>query len=311
MGFNADQIDSKISSDGTASDAEGLPAVRDEDADRGKNAVAANNDLLTGDSDKTVSDLSSKDGKSDKKVHDKPAKKGLKKSTVWTLRITLVTLILSCFFSFVSELASTKAHFSIMIILLLFLIALSIAADAIGVAATSCDLAPLLAMASRKEPGSKQAIMLVKNAERVSNICCDVIGDICGIVSGACALAIVLKITEGMNETLNMVISILVSGIVSAATVGGKSMFKNVAVNNSKELIIFAARLLSVFSPKERKEKAKQKQKHDKNSKSDGSTDKSVNETASAKSLDTSKSADKTSKSAEKPQKTVNSHANK
>ncbi len=311
MGFNADQIDSKISSDGTASDAEGLPEVRDEDADRGKNAVAANNDLLTGDSDKTVSDLSSKDGKSDKKVHDKPAKKGLKKSTVWTLRITLVTLILSCFFSFVSELASTKAHFSIMIILLFFLISLSIAADAIGVAATSCDLAPLLAMASRKEPGSKQAILLVKNAERVSNICCDVIGDICGIVSGACALAIVLKITEGMNETLNMVISILVSGIVSAVTVGGKSMFKNVAVNNSKELIIFAARFLSVFSPKERKEKAKQKQKHDKNSKSDGSADKSVNETASAKSQDTSKSADKTSKSAEKPQKTVNSHGNK
>ena len=54
------------------------------------------------------------------------------------------------------------------------------------------------------------------------------------------------------------------SGIVSAATVGGKSMFKNVAVNNSKELIILVARVLSVFSPKERKEKAKQKQKLEK-----------------------------------------------
>ena len=151
-----------------------------------------------------------------------------------------------------------------MIILLFFLISLSIAADAVGVAATSCDLAPLLAMASRKEPGSRQAIMLVKNAERVSNICCDVIGDICSIVSGACTLAIVIKITEGLNETVSMVISIVMSGIVSAITVGGKSMFKNVAVNNSKELIILVARVLSVFSPKERKEKAKQKQKLEK-----------------------------------------------
>ena len=222
--------------------------------------------------DKPLSD--EKPDKSDKKSHEKPPKKGLKKSTIWTIRITVVTLFLSCFFSFVSELASTKAHFSIMIILLFFLISLSIAADAIGVAATSCDLAPLLAMASRKEPGSKQAIMLVKNAERVSNICCDVIGDICSIVSGACALAIVIKITEGMNETLNMVISILVSGIVSAMTVGGKSMFKNVAVNNSKELIMLAARFISVFSPKDRKEKAKQKQKAIKQDKSDKPSDK-------------------------------------
>ncbi len=206
---------------------------------------------------KEVSDKQKKDHRGE----GKPPKKGLKKSTIWTIRITVVTLFLSAFFSFVSELASTKAHFSIMIILLLFLIALSIAADAVGVAATSCDLAPLLAMASRKEPGSKQAIMLVKNAERVSNICCDVIGDICSIVSGACALAIVIKITEGMDETLNMVISILMSGIVSAITVGGKSMFKNVAVNNSKELILLAARVMSIFSRRDKKDRKKVREK--------------------------------------------------
>lgn len=237
----------------------GVSAPSSESSERRKNsATVTQNATLEG------ADQVNKENKTDKKSHDKPPKKGLKKSTIWTLRITVVTLILSCFFSFVSELASTKAHFSIMIILLFFLIALSIAADAVGVAATSCDLAPLLAMASRKEPGSKQAIMLVKNAERVSNICCDVIGDICSIVSGACTLAIVIKITEGLNETVSMVISIVMSGIVSAITVGGKSMFKNVAVNNSKELIILVARVLSVFSPKERKEKAKQKQKLEK-----------------------------------------------
>ena len=154
---------------------------------------------------------------------------------------------MSAFFSFISELTSSHAHISVMAILLVVLVALSIVTDAIGVAATSCDLAPLLAMASRKEPGSKKAIMLVKNAERVSNICCDVIGDICGIISGACTIAIVIKITAD-NPTANYWVSILLSSIVAAVTVGGKSFFKTIAVNNSKELIMFVARILSVFS---------------------------------------------------------------
>ena len=188
--------------------------------------------------------------KNDKKHKDdrvKNSKKPLSKGTIWTIKITVVTFVLSAFFSFISELTSSNAHISLMAILLIVLVALSIVTDAIGVAATSCDLAPLLAMASRKEPGSKKAIMLVKNAERVSNICCDVIGDICGIVSGACTLAIVIKITVD-NPTANYWVSILLSSIVAAVTVGGKSFFKAIAVNNSKELIMFVARILSVFS---------------------------------------------------------------
>lgn len=186
----------------------------------------------------------------DKKHKDdrcKKSKKPLSKGTIWTIKITVVTFVLSAFFSFISELASSNAHISVMAILLIVLVALSIVTDAIGVAATSCDLAPLLAMASRKEPGSKKAIMLVKNAERVSNICCDVIGDICGIISGACTIAIVIKITVD-NPTANYWVSILLSSIVAAVTVGGKSIFKTIAVNNSKELIMFVARILSVFS---------------------------------------------------------------
>lgn len=190
------------------------------------------------------------ENKIDKKHKDdrsKAAKKPLNKGTIWTIKITVVTFFLSAFFSFISELTSSNAHISVMAILLVVLVALSIVTDAIGVAATSCDLAPLLAMASRKEPGSKKAIMLVKNAERVSNICCDVIGDICGIISGACTIAIVIKITVD-NPTANYWVSILLSSIVAAVTVGGKSFFKTIAVNNSKELIMFVARILSVFS---------------------------------------------------------------
>ena len=176
---------------------------------------------------------------------------GMSKATIWTIKITIVTLVLAFFFSFISEITSTYAHVSITIILLILLIAISIVCDTIGVAATSCDLAPLLAMASRKVKGSKKAIALVKNAEKVSNICCDVIGDICGIISGACTVAIVIKLSQD-NETLNYWLSILTSSIVSAVIVGGKSFFKTVAMNNSREILLFVSRALGIFSRKEK-----------------------------------------------------------
>ena len=95
------------------------------------------------------------------------------------------------------------------------------------------------------------AVKLVKNAERVSNICCDVIGDICGIISGACTVAIVIKLAQD-NEMLNYWLSILMSSIVSAVIVGGKSFFKTVAMNNSREILLFVSRILGVFSRKEK-----------------------------------------------------------
>ncbi len=186
--------------------------------------------------------------KKDKKAE--PPKK-ISGATIWTIKITIVTLILGLFFSFISELTSSYAHVSITVLLLVLLITISIICDAIGIAATSCDLAPLLSMASRKVPGSKKAIALVKNAEKVSNICCDVIGDICSIISGACTVAIVAKLVLD-NVTLNYWISIIVSSLVGAVTVGGKSFFKTIAMKNSKEILLFVSRILSIFSKKEK-----------------------------------------------------------
>lgn len=186
-----------------------------------------------------------------KKDKKEPSKKKLSGATLWTIKITVVTLILGLFFSFISELTSSYAHVSITILLLILLIAISIIFDAIGIAATSCDLAPLLAMASRKVPGSKKAISLVKNAEKVSNICCDVIGDICGIISGACTVAIIAKLVID-STTLNYWLSIALSSVVGAVTVGGKSFFKTVAMKNSKEILLFVSRVLSVFSKKDK-----------------------------------------------------------
>lgn len=169
-----------------------------------------------------------------------------KKRNKWAIKITIITFLLSIAFSFISEMTTSNASITISILLLVLLIVTNIIFDSIGVAATSCDLAPLLSMAARKEKGSKIAVKLVKNAEKVSNICADVIGDICGIVSGACAVAIVIKISIS-NPNANFWVNIIFSSIIAGITVGGKAFLKEIALRKSKDLILITAKFLSIF----------------------------------------------------------------
>jgi len=183
-------------------------------------------------------------------------RKKLSKGTIWTIKITIITLCLAFVVSFLTEITSSKSNVVISVLLLCLLIVVAIVFDAIGVAVTSCDLSPLLAMAARKVTGAAVAVKLVKNAEKVSNICNDVIGDMAGIISGTCAAAIVLKFAA---DNPNMYLfNILMSSVVSAVTVGGKAFFKSIAIKNSKEMVLFAGRVLSVFyHPKANKTKKK------------------------------------------------------
>lgn len=190
-------------------------------------------------------------------------KKGISKRTIWTIKITIITFVLSLFFSFLTEISTSKANVIVAAFVLVLLVVISIVFDGIGVAATSCDLAPLLAMAVKRAPGAKIAVILVKNAEKVSNICADVIGDICGIISGACSVAIVMKINilDG-SYWLN----IIMSAIVAAVTVGGKAFNKDISIKNSKEVILLASRFIGIFyHPKDERKakKAKKKQQKD------------------------------------------------
>ncbi len=188
---------------------------------------------------------------SDSADKKKKPKKKMSKSTIWTIKITVITFFLSSLFSFLSEIASNNLNIVISICILFFLLILSIVFDSIGVAATSCEMSPILAMAAKKVPGANVAVKLLKNAEKVSNICNDVIGDICSIVSGTCIAAIVLslKLPEGYYW-----VNILVSATFAALTVGGKAFCKYLAVNNSKDIIMLAAKFLSIFyKPKDKK----------------------------------------------------------
>ena len=184
------------------------------------------------------------------------AKRKGAKQNLWPLKVTIITLALSAFFSFFTEIVSTKSNLVVAFLICILLIVISIIFDGIGVAVTNCDIKPLTAMAARRVPGSRRAIRMVKNSEKVSSICCDVIGDICGVISGACSAAIVLRIIAYSNsEKYQLLISIIASALIAALTVGGKAVEKTLAIRNSKEMVMLTARILGIFSKEDRKER--------------------------------------------------------
>ena len=73
-------------------------------------------------------------------------------------------------------------------------------------------------MAAHKEPGAKEALVLLRNAGRVSSVCNDVVGDICGIVSGSTAAVIVVELQRDLSTT-SILISIAVTALIYAAGV--------------------------------------------------------------------------------------------
>lgn len=192
-----------------------------------------------------------------KNIADKPIiavkkdKTKLSDGTKWTIKITVVTFALSLLVSFITEILSSKSNVVVSLLMLTLLVLISIVFDTIGVAATSSDVASLFLAANMNIKGATEAIKLVKNAEKVSNICADVIGDMCGIISGACSAAIVIMFAA--NNPNDYLFNILTSSIVAAITVGGKAFFKKIAIKKSKEVMLFAGKILSIIRIKKAK----------------------------------------------------------
>lgn len=191
-----------------------------------------------------------------KKSKKKSREQIRRRKAIWySVRITLLAFVLGAIFAFIGEITEDRSNLIGSIILLVLLIAISIFFDGVGIAVTSCDLAPLTAMASKKVYGAKTAIKLVKNAPKVSSICSDLIGDTFGIISGVCATIIVFEwmVKMGTNDNkIELWITVAISAVVAALTIGGKSFVKNIAVNKSKEFTMFIAKTVAIFSKSER-----------------------------------------------------------
>lgn len=168
-----------------------------------------------------------------------------KQNIKWILLITSLTFVISMIFSYLSETILKKSNFAIELLVLLTVILIGIIFDMIGVAVTTCAEYPFHAMASRKIKGAKTAIKLIKNKDKVSSFCNDVIGDICGIVSGTAGVIIATSIAKD-----SIICSLLVTATISSLTIGGKALGKKVAVNKSENITRIVSKILSIMEHK-------------------------------------------------------------
>ena len=118
------------------------------------------------------------------------SKRERNKHVKWVVTIFLVTMFVSGGISLLSDALMSNSGIFVAFLILLTIILVGIIFDIIGMAVATADEKPFHAMAARKVPGAKECIMLLRNAERVSSICNDVVGDICGVVSGTASATI-------------------------------------------------------------------------------------------------------------------------
>ncbi|HZG85132.1 hypothetical protein [Paenibacillus sp.] len=167
----------------------------------------------------------------------------------WSIFISIVTFVLASVFSVVSTAMLQGVVWGVGVLVVMVIVAIGIFFDMMGIASASANERPFHAMAAEKVPGAKQAIAIVRNADRFSNFCNDVVGDICGIISGtASALVVVLMIGDaGEGEGLmTAVVTVVFSAVVSAFTVGGKALGKSFAIHNSIPIVLWIGKAFYV-----------------------------------------------------------------
>ena len=172
------------------------------------------------------------------------AKKERNKTIRWVVTIFFVTIFVSGVISLISDQIMSASGIAVAFLILLAIILLGIIFDVIGAAVTSAAEKPFHSMASRKVPGAQNAIKLLRNAERVSSICNDVIGDICGVVSGSASATIAAQVLTHFNFTWPQVVTLVMSALVAGLTVGGKAIGKTLAINSSTKIVHGVGRIL-------------------------------------------------------------------
>jgi hypothetical protein len=178
-----------------------------------------------------------------KKVGGRPGKE----QSIWAISVTIVSFILSLSILFVSTGLFEKISPYWSFIVVLIIIMVGVLFDLIGIAVTAAEEKPFHAMASKKYPGARQAIKLIRNADKVSSICNDVVGDICGVVSGTAGAAIIFRVFT--NHTQPGWVEAAVGGLIAAITVGGKAFAKKFGMNNSHFIVYRVGTILALFTP--------------------------------------------------------------
>ena len=171
-------------------------------------------------------------------------KRERRKNIRWVVTIFVMTILISGIISLVSDEVMANSSIVVAFLILLAIIFLGILFDIVGMAVATADEKPFHSMAARKVPGAHEAIRLLRNAERVSSICNDVVGDICGVVSGSASATIAALILTNVELGWPRGVSLMMSALVAGLTVGGKAIGKSIAVRSCTKIVHLVGRVI-------------------------------------------------------------------
>ncbi len=182
------------------------------------------------------------------KTHSDASKKERSRTIRWVVTVFFVTLVVSGMISLISDEVMASSGLLAAFAILLGIVFLGIIFDIIGMAVATASEKPFHSMAARKVPGAQEAIRLLRNAERVSSICNDVVGDICGVVSGSASATIAALILTHVDLGWPRAVSLAMSALVAGLTVGGKAIGKTIAVNSCTQIVHLVGRVLHTLN---------------------------------------------------------------
>ena len=118
----------------------------------------------------------------------------------WVVKISVIAFTISLAMGILSSDIDQLNIYVAFFVLFLF-ISIGVIFDFVGLSVATADIKSFHSMAARKIPAGSKAVFLIKNAEKVSSFCNDVIGDICGVISGATGAAIVVRLFSDSTST--------------------------------------------------------------------------------------------------------------
>lgn len=164
----------------------------------------------------------------------------------WPITAMIISFVISFSVGIMSEFLISGTGIILTLLLICIILAISIITDMIGVSVTASNVEPFMAMASKKIKGSKEAIKLIKNAEKYSSFFCDIIGDVCGTLAGALGASLTASLVIN-NEIVLAFVSAGISATIATITIFGKALGKKYAINKGNEIVYKLGKFISFF----------------------------------------------------------------
>ncbi len=188
------------------------------------------------------------DDSRDKKITNKK-KEREKKGRRWVITVVLLTFVISALLQMIQAGLMNSVNLAMAFVILIVFVLVGILFDIIGVAVTSANEIPFHSLSSQKIRGAKEAVRLIRSADRVGSFCNDVIGDIVGIISGGTTTVIVTMILSSGINLSKFFMTTLMTAVVAALTIGGKAAGKRIAIDKSNEIVFFVGKIINLIAP--------------------------------------------------------------